>query len=208
MAKKKKNRRVLSCKPVIWTEGRVRAEAKKYETLRDFYRNCESAYNVARKKGWLSSYTWLKRVRRVPWTEDSVLEESKKYCCSLEFLENCESGWRYAKKTGVFDKITWFIDKTPEFIRWMYGIQDRVYNLLITIGLSATKEWLFVESGKADVYTHDQCRLLRRWSENVNEKWASWKKYRWYYYDDMDYDKRRERGDREEDMDDGLHIKP
>lgn len=194
-------------KPRIWTEARVREEAKKYRTIGEFYRNCEYAYRLAKKKGWLDGYTWLERENREAWTEESVLEESKKYCCSAEFYENCISGWRYAKKTGVYDKITWFIDMTPEFRKWMYGIRAKVYRLLTSVGLSATKEWLFIESGKGDVYTYDQCRLLRRWSEIVTENWAAWKKLKWFYYDDMNYEKRRERGDREEDMDDGLHIK-
>lgn len=190
-----------------WTEARVRAEARRYKTLKDFYKSEEAAYRKAKRNGWLESYTWLEGMRRDNWTEESVLEEAKKYCCSEEFYEKCQSGWRYAKRTGAYGKITWFIKFTPEFRKWMGELRGSIYRLLTTVGLSATKEWLFVESGKADVYTADQCKLLRRWSEIVTENWAAWKKFKWYLYDDMDYRKRRKRGDKEEDMDDGLHIK-
>ena len=195
-------------KPRIWTEAKVREEARKYKTVKDFRAHSQSAYRVAKKKGWMESYDWLESNRRSNWTEESVLEESKKYCCGIEFYENCQSGWRYAKKTGVYDKITWFIKLTPEFKHWMGTIKASIYRLLTSVGLEATKQWLFIESGKSDVYTVDQCKLLKRWSEIVTENWAAWKKFKWYYYDDMNYEKRRLKGDREEDMDDGLHIKP
>lgn len=195
-------------KPRIWTEAKIREEARKYKTVKEFRVNCNHAYHVALKNGWLSTYDWLKMGKRPKWTEERVLEEAKKYCCGEEFLENCQSGWRYAKKTGVYDKITWFIKITPEFKRWMGTIRASIYRLLTSVGLEATKQWLFIESGKSDVYTVDQCKLLKRWSEIVTENWAAWKKFKWYYYDDMNYEKRRLKGDKEEDMDDGLHIKP
>ena len=204
--KSKKPRKPMS--PKYWTDARVREEAKRYRSLKEFYTHSRRAYDIARKKGMIDEFDWLVRERRDNWTEESVLEESKKYCCSNEFLANCVTGWRYAKETGVFKKITWFIKITPEFNRWMGSMYVSVYRLLVSVGLSATKQWLFTESGKSDVYTEDQCRLLKRWSDIVTEKWATWKKFKWYYYDDMNYEKRRLKGDKEEDMDDGLHIKP
>lgn len=191
-----------------WTEAKNREVAKRYSTLRDFFTHDYAAYQAAVIHKWIDNYTWLKRSRRDNWTEESVLEESKKYCCSDEFYENCQSGWRYAKRTGAFKKITWFIKITPEFKKWMNSLQVSVFHLLTSVGLSATKQWLFIESGKTDVYTEDQCKLLKRWSEIVTENWAAWKKFKWYLYDDMNYEKRRLKGDKEEDMDDGLHIKP
>ena len=43
-----------------WTESSCYEEAKKYSSRSEFQRNNESAYNKARRKGWLESYFWLK----------------------------------------------------------------------------------------------------------------------------------------------------
>ncbi len=39
-------------------------EAKKYNTLKDFTKNCNSAYDVARINGWLEEMPWLERCDR------------------------------------------------------------------------------------------------------------------------------------------------
>lgn len=206
MKRKKKERKPSG--PRYWTKGRCKAEAKKYKTLRDFYRACQSAYRTAMRNGWIEDYVWLERHKRVTkWDDENVLEEAKKYISSWEFHEKCLRGWLYAKKSGAFSKITWFIDSNDEFRKWMSDLYRKVFNLLLAVGVTGTREWLFVESGKADVYTEDQRKLMKQWSERVNEKWAMWKKYKWYYYDDMNYEKRRQNGESGDNMDDGLHIK-
>lgn len=39
--------------------------AKRYNTLKDFYKNEQSCYNRTRQKGWLKEYKWLKKERNV-----------------------------------------------------------------------------------------------------------------------------------------------
>ena len=43
-----------------WTEDACYEEAKKYSSRTEFQKKNESAYNKARKNGWLESYYWLK----------------------------------------------------------------------------------------------------------------------------------------------------
>lgn len=198
-SKKKKKKQVIT----YWTEGRCRKEAKKYKYLSDFYRYSESAYRTALRRGWFDQYTWLERKTRKYWTEESVMEEGRKYVTRREFRENCESGWRYAYDHKILDKMDWLIDMTYEMRKFEGRIHKKIFNLLITVGVTATREWLFLESGMADKYTEDERKLLSRYSRIVNERWAMWKKYKWYLYDDMKFSERDE-----DDLDESLHIKP
>ncbi len=42
-----------------WTQEHCYEEAKKYQTLNEFYKNSSSAYKVAKKNNWLSDYDWF-----------------------------------------------------------------------------------------------------------------------------------------------------
>lgn len=196
-----------SKKPIYWTEGRVRAEAKKYGSIVDFRKNSYNAYQAATRNGWIKKFDWLER-STPKWTRETVMEEAKKYITQVELRDNANGAYKYALYNGMMKEFTWFIKFTPEFRRWMGTIHASVIRLLIEVGLTATKQWLYIESGKSDLYTEDQCKLLKKWSEIVTENWAAWKKLKWWCYEDMDYRKRRKKGDKEEDMDNGLHIKP
>lgn len=192
--------------PVIWSKSRCRYEAKKYKWYSDFTKYSREAYRAAKRNGWVGEYTWLIHGKARGWTPETVMEEAKKYGSSTEFHEKCPKGWRYAYNHGLLKDMTWFIKATPELRDFMSKLFGKVYNLLIAVGVEKTREWLFIESGKQDIYSKDECTVMRMWSERVNEKWASWKKYKWWAYEDMDYRKRRKKGDSEMDMDDGLHL--
>ena len=200
--RKKKRKQWNRSKPRYWTKGRCREVAKRCKTLSEFKIKYRGAYASAAKNGWLEEYTWLE----LKWsirTDESVMERARKYVSRFEFYKEDESAWRYALKHDLLDKMDWFIDtSSDEFKQWMYGMRGKIYNLLISLGVSATREWLFIESGKEDVYSEDQRKLLKRWSEKVTENWATFKKHVWWNYPDMDYRKGNTPGD------DSLHIKP
>ena len=44
-----------------WTRETCYYEAKKYNSRAEFSRECATAYEVARKNGWLDDYTWFKK---------------------------------------------------------------------------------------------------------------------------------------------------
>ena len=69
-------------KPIKWTREAVFEESKKYLYFSEFNRKNVSAYEVARKKGWLEEMPWLKRkyVIRGFWqSRENVFNESYKY---------------------------------------------------------------------------------------------------------------------------------
>lgn len=190
-------------RPIHWTKGRCRAEAKKYKTLKDFFTYCNGAYRAARRNGWIGSYDWLER-RRPDWTEESVMEAARECINKEDLMDRYPSAWQYAHRHKLFGKMDWFIPWGEKEKRFSYEIRKKVLHLIEGIGISATREWMVLESGKEDVYEEWQRKLLKRWSGNINEGWASFKKYAWWNYPDMDWRKDREIGDDP----DNLHLKP
>lgn len=49
----------------FWTEDTCRTEALKYKTLGDFRNGSPSAYYMAVHKGWIPSFTFLERQRKI-----------------------------------------------------------------------------------------------------------------------------------------------
>ena len=42
-----------------WTKERVFEEARKYRTKEEFKKCCRSAYEAARRNGWIPEMTWF-----------------------------------------------------------------------------------------------------------------------------------------------------
>lgn len=199
-------------KTVYWTKTRCFNEAKKFDTLKDFKMYAPGAHNSAKKNGWLKDYTWLKK--RHFWTVESALEESKNYTTITEFIKKARACYNFLLREKKLDEITWFIEWSDELLAFSSDMMTKARHMLNDVGVTATREWLRNESANHEKYTDEQCRLLRRYSEAVNEKWYTWKKHAWYLFpDEMDfkakYKKMREEGKIDYNFDpDDLHIKP
>ncbi len=98
----------------IWNETTCYEEAKKYDTLSDFFTNSKTAYGIAVKNDWLKNYTWLERLEVFRWTEDTCKEESKKYKTVTEFREGSAGAYAAAKKNNWLKNYTWL----EETFRW------------------------------------------------------------------------------------------
>jgi hypothetical protein len=62
------------------------------------------AYNIARKNGWLDSYTWFSISKTTKkWTYETCYNEAKKYTTRNEFKKGCESAYTVARKNGWLD---------------------------------------------------------------------------------------------------------
>ena len=97
-----------------WTEETCREESKKYTTVIEFATNNNSAYKIAKKNGWIYSYTWLGDVKpKKKWNDEITIEESKKYTRRRDFMLNSPSGYDYAYRHGLLDKMTW-LKYTPK----------------------------------------------------------------------------------------------
>ena len=98
------------CKPSgYWTQERCYAEAKRYNTKKEFRLKSGGAYNVARKHGWVLDYTWLEEKSKPNgyWTQERCFEEAKKYKTRSEFKKGNDSAYSLAMKNDWLKDYTW-----------------------------------------------------------------------------------------------------
>ena len=70
-----------------WTYDRVKQEAEKYNTKKEFQKGSSGAYNVAQANKWLDDITKHMElyVKPIYWTFDKVKQEAEKYNTKSEF---------------------------------------------------------------------------------------------------------------------------
>ena len=93
-----------------WDEKSCFNEAKKYKTTTDFRKKCVSAYDVARRNGWIDNYDWMEIItinHKNTWTKDKCIEESKKYNTKSEFWKHSRSAYNAANKNKWLSEFVW-----------------------------------------------------------------------------------------------------
>ena len=93
--------------PIIvagWSKDDILKEEKKYKTRRKFQEGCATAYQIARKNGWLDEMTWFE-IKYHNWNLDSIIEESKRYHSRNDFKKNNRGAYCTALKNGWMDII-------------------------------------------------------------------------------------------------------
>ena len=93
------------------------AVAKKYTLMNDFRTKEVTAYNRARRLGWLKDYTWLKR-GDAPQTFEEVEATARKYSSMDDFYNNDTQTYKVARKNGWIDKFDWL--KRKHRPRWTF----------------------------------------------------------------------------------------
>lgn len=91
-----------------WTKERCQEEALKYETRKDFNKNCVSAYNRSVKNKWIDEIcSHMIRIihKKGFWTKEKCQEEALKYQTKNEFENNCGSGYDAARRYKWIDEI-------------------------------------------------------------------------------------------------------
>lgn len=94
-----------------WTEDALKDEASKYETIKDFRTNNNSAYNSARKKGdefFKKITSHMKILKRGKYTDIELKNIASKYRTKSDFLKNMPGAWDAAYNRGkvFYDEIT------------------------------------------------------------------------------------------------------
>lgn len=79
-----------------WNEKTCMEEAKKYNTLNEFFEFAGSAYNKACENGWLKDYYWLKRHEKNG--QEHIISEEKKISLHNRFAKTTEQFIKEAKE--------------------------------------------------------------------------------------------------------------
>lgn len=88
-----------------WTKERLMAEAAEYETRMAFQKGSNSAYIIARNKGWLDEVCAHMRQILTPWPESAVRAEALKYTRRSDFRDGSPSAYDKSKKLGIHDDV-------------------------------------------------------------------------------------------------------
>ena len=106
----------------IWTREKCYETALQYKDIGTFTKECQVAYVIAHRNGWLADYTWLSKKKQSNgyWTYELVMEEARKYSTSGAFKNDSPSAYGAACKYGWIKECTWFV-KPKNAKRWNYN---------------------------------------------------------------------------------------
>jgi len=91
-----------------WTKERCQKEALKYQHRKQFFDSSISAYNSARRNGFLDeicAHMTLAVSKKIFWTKAKCHEEALKYNSKAEFKRNKSAAYSAAYKKGFLDEI-------------------------------------------------------------------------------------------------------
>lgn len=114
---------------IKWTYDAVINESKKYPSIIEFNKNNPSAYNVARKNGWLEEMTWLERkyaIRGFWQSKENVFTESRKYETMKDFRSGSPRAYEVARRNGWLDEMVW-LKRTDRIPAGFWKIKENVF---------------------------------------------------------------------------------
>ena len=89
-----------------WTDDLIREEALKYNMRKKFKKNCNGAYDAARRLGILDEICQhMTSGNHVSWTDDLMREEALKYSTRNEFQKGSIGAYDAARRLGILDEI-------------------------------------------------------------------------------------------------------
>ena len=110
---------------VKWTKKTCHNEAMKYKTRGDFAKFNGSAYDVARRNGWLNDYTWFEEMQKPSgyWEDyDNCYNAAKECKTKTEFIKKYGAAWAQSRKRGWQNYYVWFneVEKIAWNKKWDY----------------------------------------------------------------------------------------
>ena len=97
-----------------WSKRTCREEAKKYKTRGEFAKLCAGAYDVARRNGWLDSYTWFEDLQKPNgyWDNYDKCYNAAQGCKNrADFAKRYNRAYVIAKTNGWIKDYVWLNKK-------------------------------------------------------------------------------------------------
>ncbi len=156
-----------------WNYDRCKEEAMKYVFLMDFRNNSQRAYQVAKAKGWIKDYSWLKRQLSPKgyWDNyDNCFQEAQKYDSRISFYHGCHAAYESASKYNWLDDYIWFkYKKQKPKGYWVYETCfeeakkyksrsefskkcNRAYLVSLTNDWIKDYTWFYTNNGQLDLF--------------------------------------------------------
>lgn len=92
---------------IKWTFKKCKEEARKCKTRKEFYQKNNSAYNSARRYGWLEKICNHMNTKKIKpkgyWTLERSKKEAKKYRTKKEFYSKSPSAYMVLLKKGILN---------------------------------------------------------------------------------------------------------
>jgi uncharacterized damage-inducible protein DinB len=89
---------------ISWTNEMLFAEAKKYQTRKEFERGLHGAYQACRKRGILDQVCSHMVDVLTYWTDEMLFAEARKYQTRKEFERGSGSAYNACRKRGILDQ--------------------------------------------------------------------------------------------------------
>ena len=90
-----------------WNRKTCFEEAKKYKSATEFLKSNGSAYDAARRNGWLIDYTWFVKYWEPKWDKETCYKEAKKYKTRSDFQRGSGGAYNKALRTGWIEEYDW-----------------------------------------------------------------------------------------------------
>lgn len=97
-----------------WSKSRLKKEAKKYRTKKEFRKKASGAYSEAYKSGWIDeACAHMEAVKnKVHWTKEKCKKEAAKYNTKKGFREESGSAYSAAYKHGWLNYVCKHMEQT------------------------------------------------------------------------------------------------
>jgi len=149
-------------KRVKWSLELLCAEALKYSTRNEFYKNSTSAYSSACRRGLIDEVCGhMVTGIKTKWTEVAITIEASKYNKRGKFKKGCRNAYNAARRCGVLDKVcSHMIPSTLNMLftslRNVPGVYELIHNNEIVYIGKATKHL----SGRLGVHVSDPTKVF------------------------------------------------
>ena len=95
---------------IKWDYDTCFKAAQGYTCKSKFAKECDGAYRIAKREGWIKDYIWFEELKKPCgyWTYERCYEEAKKFSSRKELGDNNETVYKIVLGNGWINDYTWF----------------------------------------------------------------------------------------------------